>query len=323
MITIAIMLLGLAIFLFSLKAAAPKLKEASEKSDSGVWVGTALFWKIATVPLIIIIFAFANPLTVERVDAGHVGVKFNMTGDNRGISRYEYKSGWVIYNTWISRLYEFPTFQQHVDFDEQDIITKGGFRTKIKPSFNYTLKAGEIGDMFQNLRVSLKELEKGWLYNAIISSVNDVANRWTVDSIFNYREGFEANIVAEANKRTQRWFIMSQLRTNITPPEAITESILAKTKAIQEVQVAENQKLVAIAEAQRKMAEARGDSAQAVIQASGRAVSMKVEQEAAQKFLTPLYVDYLRVQKWDGKMPLYTTSGNGGGFLMNLGTPNK
>ncbi len=36
--------------------------------------------------------------------------------------------------------------------------------------------------MFQNLRVGVKDMEQGWLKNAIVGSVNDVANRYTVDS---------------------------------------------------------------------------------------------------------------------------------------------
>ena len=49
--------------------------------------------------------------------------------------------------------------------------------------------------MFQNLRVGVKDMEQGWLKNAIVGSVNDVANRYTVDSIFNHREEFESDIV--------------------------------------------------------------------------------------------------------------------------------
>ena len=82
----------------------------------------------------------------------------------------------MIYNSWISKLYEFPPYQQHIDYPEQSVITKGGFEATIKPSFNYSLNAGSIGDMFQNLRLPVKEVEQGWLKNAIISSVNDVAN---------------------------------------------------------------------------------------------------------------------------------------------------
>lgn len=256
-----------------------------------------------------VIAAMTQPFDLERVDAGHVGIKVNLTGDNRGVSKFEYKTGWVVYNTWVSKLYEFPTFQQHIDYPEQSVITKGGFSAVIKPSFNYSLKSGAIGDMFQNLRLDIKAIEQQWLNTAIVGTVNDVANKWTVDDIFNQREKFEAAIIHEANHRVTKWFNISQLRTNITPPPALQNAIEAKTKAIQEVQVAENQRLVAIAEGDRKIAEARADSAAMVIEASGQAEAIKKKQLT----ITPLYIDYIKWSAWDGKLP--TVTGNAGTFM--------
>lgn len=263
--------------------------------------------RLLVVVLISFFVVLVNPIDVERIDAGHVGIKVSNVGDNRGVGKTEYVTGWVFYNSWISRIYEFPIHQQHIDYEANDIVTKGGFRATIKPSFNYSINPGNVADMFQNLRVGVNEMEQGWLKNAIIGSVNDVANRYSVDSIFNHREEFESDILKECNKRVLKWFNVSQLRTNIVPPAEISESIIAKTRAIQEVQVAENRRQVAIAEAERKIAEARGDSAQAVIQAAGRAEAIKKEQLS----LTPLYIDYIKIQKWSGQVPT-TVAGNSG-----------
>jgi regulator of protease activity HflC (stomatin/prohibitin superfamily) len=302
MITIALLLLTAGIAVWYALTRSSLMKQGKP----------AKFW--ITILLILtggIFFSYVQPFQIKRVDAGHVGIMVNLTGDDRGISKYEYKTGWVVYNTWVAQLYEFPTYQQHIDYPNQVVITKGGFQTTIKPSFNYSLIAGHIGDMFLNLRLPLREVEQQWLMTAIISSVNDVANTWTVDDIFNNREKFEASIIAEAIKRTGKWFVISQLRTNILPPDALRYSIEAKTKAIQEVQVAENQRKVAEAEALRKIAVAKGDSAQAVIAASGRAEAIKREQMQ----LTPLYIEYLRVTRWNGENPTTVLSGNSGAII--------
>jgi regulator of protease activity HflC (stomatin/prohibitin superfamily) len=167
--------------------------------------------------------------------------------------------------------------------------------------------------MFVSLRKPLQQIEQEWLKTAIVGAVNDVANTWSVDDIFNNREKFESAIIVEAQKRTAKWFVLSQLRTNITPPKALQASIEAKTKAIQEVQVAENQKKVAEAEAQRKIAVAKGDSAQAVIAAAGEAMAMKLKQRE----LTPQYVEYIRWSNWNGVLPT-TILGSGSSTLYNL-----
>ena len=275
-------------------------------------------WRIFLAVMIAWFAALINPISVERIDAGHVGIKVSNVGDDRGVGRTEYVTGWVFYNQWISRIYEFPIHQQHIDYEEADIVTRGGFRATIKPSFNYSINAGNVADMFQNLRVGVKEMEQGWLKNAIIGSVNDVANRYTVDSIFNHREEFELSIIRECNKRVSQWFNVSQLRTNIVPPREISESIVAKTRAIQEVQVAENQRQVAVAEAERKIAQARGDSAKAVIEAAGRAEAIKKEQLS----LTPLYIEYIKIQKWNGEVPS-TVAGANSGFLIQPNAPRN
>ncbi|MBC7950105.1 MAG: hypothetical protein H7Y42_19635 [Chitinophagaceae bacterium] len=271
-------------------------------------------WRLLVAFLLALLVAAINPIDVERIDAGHVGIKVSNVGDNRGVGKTEYVTGWVFYNSWISRIYEFPIHQQHIDYEEADIVTRGGFRATIKPSFNYSINAGNVADMFQNLRVGVKEMEQGWLKNAIVGSVNDVANRYTVDSIFNHREEFESAIISECNKRVSQWFNVSQLRTNIVPPTEISETIIAKTRAIQEVQVAENQRQVAVAEAERKIAQARGDSAKAVIEAAGRAEAIKKEQLS----LTPLYIEYIKIQKWNGEVPS-TVAGANSGFLIQPG----
>lgn len=308
-------MISLIVFLFTLLIAATILgafKKSTYYSDEGRFRGQGVVKVFAAIVIALAAVAI-NPVDIERIDAGHVGIKVSNVGDNRGVGKTEYVTGWVFFNAWISRIYEFPIHQQHIDYEAADIVTRGGFRATIKPSFNYSINAGNVADMFQNLRVGVKEMEQGWLKNAIVGSVNDVANRYTVDSIFNHREEFESDIVKECNKRVSKWFNVSQLRTNIVPPTEISESIVAKTRAIQEVQVAENRRQVAVAEAERKIAEARGDSAQAVIQAAGRAEAIKKEQLS----LTPLYIEYIKVQKWSGQVPS-TVAGSNSGFMIQL-----
>jgi regulator of protease activity HflC (stomatin/prohibitin superfamily) len=260
-----------------------------------------------------VVAGFLQPYSFEKVDNGYKGLKISLVGSQRGVTNYQYKTGWVVYNTWTEQLKEFPLYQQHIEYDDQQVITKGGFPATIKPTFNYSLKEDAIGDMFVNLRLDIKEIEQGWLKNAIIGAVNDVANTWEIDSIFEHRQSFEASIVAECNLRLTKWFNVSQLRTNITPPEALQEAIIAKTKAIQQAEASEQQALTAIAEGKRKVAVARADSAELIINASAAAMSIKIKQNQ----ITPMYIEYLKAQAWDGKLP--TTVAGGNGMFLNVG----
>jgi regulator of protease activity HflC (stomatin/prohibitin superfamily) len=271
---------------------------------------TSLIVKVVGIFVVTTIASIAQPYAIEKVDSGYKGIKVSLVGSQRGVTNYQYKTGWVVYNTWTEQMLEFPTFQQHIEYDDQQVITKGGFPATIKPTFNYSLKEANIGDMFVNLRLDVKQVEQGWLKNAIIGAVNDVANTWEVDSIFGHRQAFEASIVAECNIRLAKWFNVSQLRTNITPPEALQESIIAKTKAIQQAEASEQQALTAIAEGKRKVAVARADSAELIINAYAAAQAIKIKQNQ----ITPMYIEYLKAQAWDGKLPT-TVAGNSGMFL--------
>ena len=271
-------------------------------------------WLIKPIVIFIagIVISMFQPFAIEKVDAGHKGLKINLVGDQRGVSSYQYKTGWVFYNTWTEQVLEFPTYQQHIEYEDQGVILKGGFSATIKPTFNYSLREDAIGDMFVNLRLPINEVERGWLKNAIIGAVNDVANTWEVDSIFNHRQAFESAIVAECNVRLSKWFNVSQLRTNITPPEALQESIIAKTKAIQQAEASEQQAIAAISEGRRKVAVARADSAETVINANAAAKAIKIKQSE----LSPLYIEYLKANAWDGKLP--TTVAGGSGMFLNI-----
>lgn len=270
------------------------------------------FLKPVLVMVMGLLIGGIQPYSLERIDAGNKGIVVNLSGSERGVAKYQYKTGWVIYNSWVTQVLEFPIFQQHIEYDDQSVILKGGFSATIKPTFNYSLREDAIGDMFVNLRRPIIDVEQGWLKNAIIGAVNDVANTWEVDSIFNHRQAFESAIVTECNLRLSKWFNVSQLRTNITPPETLQEAIIAKTKAIQQAEASEQQAIAAISEGRRKVAVARADSAETVINANASALAIKIKQTQ----LTPMYIEYLKAQAWDGKLP--TTIAGGSGTFLNI-----
>lgn len=280
-------------------------KQAEKQITSFIIKGIAIL-------LIGILIAGFQPYKITRIDAGQKGIVVNLSGSERGVANYQYKTGWVVYNSWFKQVLQFPTFQQHIEYEDQEVITKGGFAATIRPKFNYSLKEESIGDMFQNLRLGVKEIEQGWLKNAIIGAVNDVSNTWEVDSIFGHRQQFENAIVAECNLRLSKWFSISQLRTNITPPDALQDAIISKTRSIQQAEAEEQRAIAAEAVGRRKIAEARADSAETIINASATALSMQLKQEK----LTPMYIEFLKAQKWDGALP--STIAGGSGTFLNI-----
>lgn len=275
-------------------------------------------YKLIVFSTLALLIIFFQPYSLGKIEAGHQGLLTKLTGDARGVSTMKEVSGFIIYNTYLEEIQEIPLDQRTVKYEKQSVVAKGGFPCDIYPSFNYSVKRANTADMFTNLRTSyriggLKSVEEGWLETAILGAVTDVSNKWVIDDIFNNRTGFEAAIKIETNKRVGKWFHVSQLRTNIQPPNSIVDSIKAKAKAVQDAITSESQAKAATADAQRKIALAKGDSATVVIKASSDAMALKLKQ----KELTPLYVEYLKASKWDGALPTTSLGGNSG-TLINL-----
>ena len=67
-----------------------------------------------------------------------------------------------------------------------------------------------------------------------------------------------------------------------------------------------------IAEANKQVAKARGDSATKVINAMGEAEAVK----KIQQVLTPTYVQYILATRWNGVQP--TVVGGGSGMILQL-----
>src|SRR5690606_13049061 len=284
----------------------------------GKQVVNGVKWKPVTFILLAALAALVQPMNYDVISVGHKGLLINLLGDRRGVSDTEEVSGVVFYNKYTQEIQEIPLDQRHIEYPESIIVAKGGFPCPIKPSFNYSVKESTAADMFTNLRSTytkggLEAIQEGWLNNAIIGAINDVANRHSIDYRFNNRETYEAEILSEVNKRIGKWFLVSQLKTNIQPPKAIRQSIEDKATADADAIKAEAQARVAQADAQRKIQLAKGDSASIVIraQADAKAISLK------QQEITSTYVEYQRVLKWDGVMPT-TVLGSGSNTLYQM-----
>ncbi len=258
-----------------------------------------------------------QPLAIEKIDVAHVGLKINLLGDERGVSKYQFAKGWAWYNKYTEEVVELPTFQQHVEYQGKMVVAKGGFQLPIDPTFNYELIADNAGDMYTNLRKPLEEIQGNWMATGAVGAMNDVANRWSVDSIFNNREFFESSVMREVDNRMGKWFRFSQIRTNITLPNELATAITAKTNAIQLAQAEQAQRQVIDMQNLNKIASARGDSAKAVIEAKGLAESIRIKKME----ITPLYNEYLKITNWNGANPTtLVTSDKGAGVFVTTAT---
>ena len=87
-------------------------------------------------------------------------------------------------------------------------------------------------------------------------------------------------------------------------------AIEAKVTAQQNALTEQNKILVKQAQAQQAIAEAQGIANSTVINAEGQGKSIQIINDYLSK--NPLYLEWLKVNKWDGKLPSTLVNGQGG-----------
>jgi len=268
-----------------------------------------LIYLILFAVTVLVIFSFVG---CERIDAGNVGIKVNNAGGERGISKTEYVTGWVFYGRFFSRVYEFPTYQQHKEYDPFTVPSKGGTIFTCHPSFNYNLNAGEVGAMFQAFRLPLAQLEDGYLKNAVYVTTREITNTFTVDSILNNLSLYDAAIVNGLNKKLAPFFNVSTFTSGLQPDEKLAATISEKAASLQQALKLENQQKAIRVQAENDIIEAKRDSAVQVINAMGEARAIREKQLS----LSKEYVEYQKILKWDGKLP--SVQSGSGGIMLQL-----
>jgi regulator of protease activity HflC (stomatin/prohibitin superfamily) len=253
----------------------------------------------------LLIFLF---MSCERIDAGHVGVKVNLYGSQKGVDGITEVTGMVFYNPFTTKIYEFPTFVQHKEYTGEEsfsINSKDGSEFKVSPIVNYQIKTEKVPFIFGKYRRSLEQIENGFLKTSVYDAFRIATNSYTADSLISNREGFEARVRGILEKQLNaEGFLIQQFTSNLVYPETFVNAINAKNNAVQQALKAENDVRTAEANAKIKVATANGNADALLVQAKAESEANRMKQQT----LTPLLIQQQYIEKWDGKLPVYGTT---------------
>lgn len=253
--------------------------------------------------LLIIALCSIITMSCTRIGVGHVGLKVDQTGDSKGVNPMKYVTGWVFYNPFSSDIEEFPTFMQHVEYNEFKINAHGGSQFDIKPYINYVVDPSKADSIYMQFKTTdLEIISTQYIRNAVYQAFTDVTGKYSPDDLLKNREKYEKEVFLTLTKSMRsKGFILQQVTSNLTPPATLVASIDAKNKAEQDAQAIQLQVAQSIAQANKDIAQARGDSASNVIRAAGEARAYELQQ----RNLTSAIIEKMRIEKWDGKLPVY------------------
>jgi len=254
------------------------------------------------VGVILMLFLFKS---CERIDAGHVGVKVNLYGDNKGVSDVTEVTGVVFFNPITHNIYEFPTFIQHKEYTGENsfvVNSKDGSEFHVSPIINYSVQREKVPAIFAKYRRSLEQIEEGFLKTAVFDAFRLATNVYTADELISNRQKFEIEVrrILEG-QLLKEGFVVNQFTSNLIYPETFKNAINAKNNAVQAALKAENDVKTAEAEAKIKVAQAEGDAQSMLTRAKAEAEANRMKQTT----LTPLLIQLEYVKKWDGRLPVY------------------
>ena len=263
------------------------------------------FIKVLLFTFMVMISMMFTSCGYERIDAGYEGIKVNLYGDDKGVDDITLVTGAVWYNPITTAVYEYPTFVQTVDYAPFSINAKDGSSFTVDPTISLKIVDGKSAEVFKKYRKEdITEVINTTLYNYVRNAFRIQLNNYTTDELVSKREEFEKAIEERlSTELLAENFKLEQMTSGLQYPQTLVNAIDAKNAAVQEAQKAQNEVLKIKAEAEKKIAAANGEA---------KALKIKGDAEAEYNrkiaaSLSPLIVQQIMLDKWDGKLPVYGT----------------
>lgn len=237
----------------------------------------------------------------ERIDAGYEGIKVNLYGSDKGVDEVSLVTGTMWYNPITTKIYEYPTFVQTVDYEPFTINAKDGSEFTVDPTISLKIVDGTSPDIFRKYRKSVEEIINTTLYNYTKDAFRVQLNKFTTDEIVSMRDEVETAIEGQLKEELLKEnFQLEQLTSGLKYPQSIVEAVNAKNRAIQESQRVQNELAIVKAEAEKVLVKAEAE---------------KKANELRTQGLTPQILEQMWIEKWDGTVPTVITGGSTSTFL--------
>ncbi len=269
--------------------------------------------RIAAVAMLCLLAITAG---CSKVPAGYTGVIVNLMGSDKGVAPTETSVGYK-WLTWNEELFLFPTFNQNINIGAVTFQDKDGMKISTPIGMTLRAKPGSAPLLFQTYRKSMDEIVQVNVPQVIRTAFNNTASKLTAEEIYGpNKEHFLKDVEARVRDHfDSKGIVVESLYLNgeIGLPEKVVAALNLKIEATQKTAQRQNEVAQVIAEADKAREEAKGLKDAAVLRAQGEAESLNIRGEALRK--NPGVVELNAIEKWDGKLPVYMTSGTATPFI--------
>lgn len=276
----------------------------------------------AALPLVVggviaagLIGLFVALAFIERVPVGHVGIKIDLLGGNKGVDTEEIGPG----RTFVGineDLFIFPTFTQTVGWtrlanpelgspnnEEMSFQTSEGLVVTADVGASISVDPTKVNTLFQKYRKGMGEIVDSYVRRNIQNALVEAAGQMSIESVYGAGKTELLNKAFVETKKDlaefgivlENMYWIGELRL----PENVVAAINKKIAATQEAQQRQNEVEKAKAQAEIDRQKAQGEADAVLIAAKGQAEANRLLAASINQTL----VEYKALDKWDGKLP--------------------
>jgi len=277
-----------------------------------------------------------------RVGPGHVGIKVDMAGSDKGVLDKPVQTGWVFYNPFGSTVIEYPTNVQTVVWtkstsegnptDESVTFTnKDSMAINADVSLNYYLDPQKVPAFYVKfLSKDIKDFSDGYLRTVARNCLNDNAGQYAIEQIMGDNQKFlEDSQNCISGIVAQYGVVIDKHALGFVgaprPPEVVLQNINAKIQAQQIAMQKQNELLQVQADAAKQVAAADGQAKAQIAVANGDAEANRIRAAS----ITPVILQnkaldnqHDMIWRWNGQSPS-TVIGDGKNVILQLPEAGK
>lgn len=268
--------------------------------------------------LLVAAFTMFGNTACERVEPGEVGVRVDL-GSSDSASMEVLDAG--LWWSWIgSDVYVFPISEKRYPFSansqegnavDESVVFNSREGVVIRSGYSVAIRIHreQIIPMFMYYRADIDQIMHGQVRDLLRSGMMRFTTKMSVDTIYTKQNELLDSVRTFMNKTLMLHGIevvsISNIGQLIVPP-AVLASMEARVKASQDAITRQNELQSTQAAAQKAIVQARSDSTTRVINAAAESM----ENHLRQQTLTPMLLQRLWIEKWDGKLPTVQSGNN-------------
>jgi regulator of protease activity HflC (stomatin/prohibitin superfamily) len=247
----------------------------------------------------------------EDVDPGEEGFLYSPYGGGVN-TKTNYNEGTYFVAPW-NEIITYNVLQQSKVYKSQ-VMDINGTDIGMEVAINFSVKKGNASKL--HLMHGIGYIS--FIDDKVKGAIKDVVGRYTYQEVYSSkREALEGAIEEILTKDFEGNYIVLHYVeiADVNLPENIANEITVKETQKQKNYTSELKKTEEKNLADAKIEKARGDAESLIINADAEAKSIKIKQEQLRQ--SPQYIEYMKANKWDGKMPQVVT-GSGSGLIIDM-----